>query len=180
MNTKENSTAPAVAQQRLVLSLRHYGARQYDPSKFKPITDDHLVKPRGGFWASPVGCNYGWREWCDAESFGDLSTHFDIEFEGVALVIDSLEDARDQLPWVELMPNWSFPLFQPLEMSGIDAVYLTERGQQETRFARPHSLYGWDCESVLVMNPKSLRENSSCETPSEARLSRNDGSTSEF
>jgi len=30
-----------------------------------------------------------------------------------------------------------------------DAVMLTEDGQVHTRFSRPLSLYGWDCESTV-------------------------------
>ena len=38
---------------------------------------------------------------------------------------------------------------------GYDAIFLTEKGQHETRFSEP-SLYGWDCECVLVMNPSGV------------------------
>jgi hypothetical protein len=39
----------------------------------------------------------------------------------------------------------------------VDAIHLTERGEHETRLSQPYSLYGWDCECVLIMNPKGIR-----------------------
>ena len=137
--------------------LRHFGADEYKPELFKPIKDSHFVKPRGGLWTSPVGSNYGWKEWCEAEEFGDVTTWFDVEFVGTLLVIDSLNDAKTKLSWCEPRPGWSFPLFEVLVVCGFDAIHLTERGQHETRFSRP-SLYGWDCESVLIMNPETITE----------------------
>ena len=45
--------------------------------------------------------------------------------------------------------------FEKMLSDGIDAIYLTEKGEQETRFESP-GLYGWDCECVLVMNPDCI------------------------
>lgn len=33
-----------------------------------------------------------------------------------------------------------------------DAIKLTDKGQVETRFSR-NNLYGWDCESMVILNP---------------------------
>jgi len=33
-----------------------------------------------------------------------------------------------------------------------DAIHLTDRGQWATRMTHPKNLYGWDCESVLILN----------------------------
>lgn len=37
-----------------------------------------------------------------------------------------------------------------------DAIWLTENGQSETHLYYPINLYGWDCETVLIMNPYSV------------------------
>ena len=47
--------------------------------------------------------------------------------------------------------------FEELARSGIDAIFLTEEGEHATRFSEP-GLYGWDCESILVMNPHCVKE----------------------
>ena len=38
-----------------------------------------------------------------------------------------------------------------------DAIFLTEKGQRETRFTHPKNLYGWDCESVLILNSNIIQ-----------------------
>ena len=38
-----------------------------------------------------------------------------------------------------------------------DAIWLTEKGMQETRWSNP-DLYGWDCETFLILNPKCCYE----------------------
>jgi len=39
-----------------------------------------------------------------------------------------------------------------------DAIWLTEKGQNETHLSYPISLYGWDCESVLIINGECCYE----------------------
>lgn len=139
------------------LRLVHYGASHYYPKEFNPISDvPFRNKPRGGLWSSPVGSSFGWREWCEAEQYGDLKKSFDFDFVGSVLKIDSVAD-MESLPWIECNGS-HFISFQALCAPGFsyDAIHLTERGQQETRFSFPKSLYGWDCECVLVLNPKSI------------------------
>lgn len=49
----------------------------------------------------------------------------------------------------------AYPDFEAIHEAGVDAVYLTQQGERETRFNDP-SLYGWDCECVLVMNSEAI------------------------
>ena len=52
--------------------------------------------------------------------------------------------------------------FEAMVRGGIAAIYLTERGQYQTHLAPlPHSkgflsLYGWDCECIVVLKPDSI------------------------
>lgn len=41
-----------------------------------------------------------------------------------------------------------------------DAIYLTDKGQWKTRNTYPNTLYGWDCETLLVLNYDSIDEES--------------------
>lgn len=133
------------------LHLVTYGCgKKFDVAKFEPIKNKGFVKPEGGLWSSPVNSNYGWREWCENESFGNLSDHFNFEFEGNVFVIDGTRDAA-YMPWLNFYGLTKYPDFEEMVLLGYDAIWLTEKGQQETRLGEP-SLYGWDCESVLVMN----------------------------
>jgi len=143
-------------------TLIHYGASSYDPDIFQPITDDEgRTKPRGGLWTSPVDSKWGWKDWAESESWGDLLSHFVIDYVGKTFVVDSVEDAS-RLPWTE-RESWRGSIsFETLVGMGYDAIHLTENGEKETRFPDEFSLYGWDCETVLIFNPDSIVNVSRC------------------
>jgi hypothetical protein len=137
------------------LSLITYGlGNELKPELIKPIRNSG-IKPKGGLWASPLNSNYGWKDWCEAESFGDLSTNFTFEFDGNVLIIDSFSDMKN-IPWSEPVQGYYTIDFEKIKEDGFDAVFLTEKGQNETRLTYPRSLYGWDCESVIVLNHKRI------------------------
>jgi hypothetical protein len=137
------------------LRLRHYGNTRYKHDLFKPICDvPFRNKPKGGLWTSPVDSEYGWKDWSEDNQYGDLSIHFDLAFEGTVLEIDSVED-MNELPWIE-QEFMHFVSFEPLVFMGYDAIHLTNKGQCDTRLTYPKSLYGWDCETVLVMNADAI------------------------
>jgi len=141
------------------MCLRHYGNTEYDAKLFMPISDIPFVnKPQGGLWTSPVNSLYGWSEWSKQENFNVSEEYFDLEFDGKVLKIDSATD-MDLLPWIEC-GNSHFITFQALCALGFsyDAIHLTVKGEHETRITHPRSLYGWDCETVFVMNPDSIKE----------------------
>lgn len=133
--------------------LRHYGPNPYDPSLFKPIQDWRWFKPKGGLWTSPAKSIHGWAKWCHDTDYRDPTSHFDVRFAGNVLTIDSVADL-DQLTWQD--HELGYPLFEPLVKRGIDAIHLTVRGESATRYSHPYNLYGWDCETVLVMNRDCL------------------------
>ena len=138
------------------MDLIIYGlGNKYQAKKFKPIQNRDFVKPHGGLWTSPTKSKYGWWDWCKAEDWGDLSTSFTIHFEGRIFKVDSLEDAK-RLPWRTTKFNSLVPDFEQIA-ENYDAIHLTVKGQNATRFSRPHSLYGWDCECVLILRPDGIR-----------------------
>ncbi len=141
------------------MELIHYGANKYDPKKFRKVENMNFVKPKGGLWTSPVDSEFGWKDWCVAEDFRSCNKEnsFKVRFKDDAKVaiIDTYED-MDKLPLQDdrfhsiLMPN-----FESLAID-IDAIWMTAEGQWATRMSHPKSLYGWDCESVLIMNPDCI------------------------
>lgn len=140
---------------RLTLQLVTYGlGDRFEPQKFEPVRNRQHTKPFGGLWSSPVGSEYGWRDWCEAENWGDLSSRFRTEYTGRTLVIDSLADLAGVI-WQDVKHWRGCPDYEAMRRIGIDAIYLTERGEHETRFSEP-GLYGYDCECVLVMNGACL------------------------
>ena len=139
------------------LRLIHYGSSKYDADLFRPISDEPFRnKPKGGLWTSPIDASFGWNEWTIAEDFKRSDEYFEVDFKGTVLRINSIRD-MNKLPWIE-HGEMHFITFQAMCVPDFyyDAIHLTEKGETETRFAFPKSLYGWDCETVFVMNPDSI------------------------
>lgn len=143
----------------MTLHLISYGISRFDPLKFSQISNSYFSKPGGGLWASPVGVRFGWREWCLSEDFGleRLDSHIEFAYRGRVLIVDCVEDL-DRLRWFRdrTYHELVFPDFEAMLASGVDAIWLTERGENATRYTIGRNLYGWDCECVLVMNPQGI------------------------
>ena len=143
----------------MILDLIPYGLGNHlDISKIRPINNqDYRNKPSGGLWSSPINSNFGWKDWCECEQFqlDRLETHFTFSFNGNVLTINSPGDLY-QMPWIATNEPFfiQYPDFEKLAKS-FDAIWLTDLGQDSTRFSKPN-LYGWDCESVLIMNPTKI------------------------
>lgn len=145
------------------LILIHYGSKKYNPDIVKPIKNRFFInKPHGGLWTSPINSNFGWKDLCETVNFEDCKKEesFLLKLHDYAniLIINSFEDL------VKLPTNKkiSFPLYSCLDFEKIseqyDAIWLTEKGENETRFSEPINLYHWDCESVLILNPHCCYE----------------------
>ena len=148
------------------LTVIHYGHKKYDRKKFLPIRNDNWVKPKGGLWTSPVNSDLSWKSWCHSEEFRvcEESNSFKLKFlpEASVIIIDSYKDL-EKLPLYE--PSWGssrlgmkYPDYEKLVEIGIDAIWLTSEGQWKTRLSHPLNLYGWDVETVLVMNKNCCYE----------------------
>lgn len=138
------------------LMLVAYGlGSRFRRDRFSPVKNG-FPKPQGGLWTSPSDSTYGWKQWAEENSFGDLTSSFAIEFRGRVCKIDSAKDLSD-IPWFDPIPGKMLSIGSPdveaLAKAGIDAVWLTDEGEQSTRFSEGRSLYGWDCETVYVLNP---------------------------
>ena len=128
---------------------------------------DYWCKPKGGIWTSPVGCEYGWDEFCEeADCIStDGRPKIELSLSGEFIVIDSIAHL-DKLPWVSLMGSGiEYIDFEKLVKEGIDGIYLTEQGERRTRIpymyggspGKFRNLNGWDCECVLILNDKCVR-----------------------
>jgi len=146
----------------------HYGSSHYDPQKFKAIKNNSLfVKPEGGLWGSFKNAPYGWKEWCEDQDFHTekLKNHFMFTLAPHAhiLEINNKEDLTE-LPKMEpLVVNgkelptltpWVLLDFEKLLADGVDAIQVNMSNDTATSFTDGlyQALYGWDCDSVLVMN----------------------------
>ena len=135
----------------------HWGSCKFERTWFCPVKNRGcLTKPSGGLWASPVDAEYGWYDWCSDENFRsydeDDCFKFTLRSGAKVLMIDN-KDVLEDLPKYK-DPDFSHDLwvsldFEELMRQGYDAV--------EVNLSACHglywSLYGWDCDSILVMNP---------------------------
>ena len=139
----------------------HYGASHYDPTTFDPISNEHaLNKPAGGLWASPKECEYSWYDWCHAEGWRleTFDKHFLFKLaEGAKKIfIDSnsaLNDIYDKgYFFIDPVVCDRRLDFEKLLADGYDAIEMVLN--DETYW----SLYGWDCDSIVILNPNCIIE----------------------
>lgn len=144
----------------------HYGSANFSPHCFKQIanTDYPWNKPHGGFWASRVDAKLGWRDWCKSERFEleRLNRHFRFLITPAAKVYH-LYSSRDLdlLPQRSNYPKWEgrfFPDFEQMMKDGWDAIelHLSSTDENWSWNGLYWQLYGWDCDSILIMNPKII------------------------
>ena len=129
--------------------------------KLRPIKIEEgelPIKPKGGIWASPLKARFGWKHWCDVEKFGDISSQYPIimDLDTTNFIVIDRGSDLDKLSWYKIFEVLEAIDFKELVNQGIDGIYLTRRGEAETRFAFHRNLYGWDCESVLILNERCI------------------------
>lgn len=140
----------------------HYGSRVYDPDRVKTIRNSpHWVKPNGGLWASAVDAKYGWKQWCEAENFRDCSEEnsfrFSISSNARVLHLRNSSDLK-VLPKQENNLGSGVCLdFEKLIQQGYDAVEVhISDDPGDGRYCLYYSLYGWDCDSIVIMNKEII------------------------
>jgi hypothetical protein len=134
----------------------HYGHKTFDKSKFKPILNMlGFTKPSGGLWASPIDSELGWKDWCESEDFRECkeedSFTFTLKENSNILHIYSLEDLRNLPKMILDIKMFTVLDFEKIKDSGVDGIEL--HLYSEHYHDLYNSLYGWDCDSILIMNP---------------------------
>lgn len=138
----------------------HYGSNQFNIELINQIKNDNWVKPKGGLWTSPVNSEWGWENWCKSEQFRDcnekISFKLKLNNDAKIYIIDCFDDLVSA-------PKITFNLGENYQKQYIDfeelakeydAIWLTIKGLNQTHLSYPLDFYGWDCETILIMNPK--------------------------
>ena len=149
------------------------GMKELNKESFKPVKNGiNPNKPIGGIWASPYSTNNEyvseWHKWCSSEMEEWLSND--------AIILKLKNDAKiytinTQDDLIELIsivgePHTKFLKFQCIPdfenaAKLFDVLYLTEDGQYNTRMPdikMEYNLYGWDCESIMILNFDCISE----------------------
>lgn len=150
-----------------------YGLGEYNLEKFNEIKNRKFnIKPEGGMWTSPKKSLYGWIDFCKREDFrlpdGFINGfEFQLKPKSKVYIIDSFIDLI-KVPYKLIDPFYNniqfgqnFIDYEEMAKE-YDAIWLTVNGQWETRLpeinglmdfdGRSINLYGWDCESLLILN----------------------------
>lgn len=134
----------------------HYGHKEFDINKFiVPKNRQLLNKPIGGLWASKVDAKFGWKNWCKENDFREcneensfafkISDNANILYINCVADIDKLPDQKTDL---SLTYHKSVD-FEKLIENRIDAIEFNISNDWGLYMA----LYGWDCDSTLILNP---------------------------
>lgn len=145
----------------------HYGSNAFDRNKFCPIKNNSwgYCKPsrESGLWASNISSKFGWKQWCLQENFfvDKLKENFTfyIKDDAKILHINSINDL-EKLPKLDsiFQNTWYVPDFEKAQKQ-YDAIELhlsTEKKVDNERNLY-YMLYGWDCDSILIMNPDIIK-----------------------
>ena len=131
----------------------------FDPDVFAPIKNFYNIcmnKPLHGtgFWASPLMSEYNWKEWCKQNEpewiYNKSSFCFKLKDDANILRLYSKNDFNDYVEnnsefVYRVYNNYIFD-YKNMVDSGIDAIEVKINGLY-------FEMYGWDCDSILVMNP---------------------------
>ena len=140
----------------------HYGHTEFSNQLFQLIKNREMfAKPTGGFWASRVNSLYGWKDWCKDNDFGecreDNSFRFFIIDNANILTINKVDDLKELPKAKQPVPTigtlWDNYLdFEKLLSQGVDGIEVNISLDRNLYM----TLYGWDCDSILIMNPKVI------------------------
>lgn len=106
-------------------------------------------------WASDVNAKYGWKNWCVENGFDgwrlDQSFSFRLSDKANVIRINWLSDLH-QLP--EQDCDLEFTCLRTVDYdkliaAGVDAIEFNISNDWNLYMG----LYGWDCDSLLVLNP---------------------------
>ena len=130
---------------------------KFDKSLFNPIRNVGFVKPEGGYWASPIDTDYGWKDWCEAEDFRTCDENNSFKFtlkEGAKVLYIKYYTDLEGLPRDESMIHLEYGFVTYLDFEKLAEQYDAIELDLDYDY---HKLYfglcGWDCNSILIMNP---------------------------
>ena len=132
----------------------HYGHKYFDGNLFMEIKNRELgfVKPYGGLWASNINAKYGWKDWCKDNRFRKCSIENSFKFklkDNTRILRIDNADTLKELPIVDspYKFTWINLDFEKIK-NEYDAIEVLISKDQQLYWV----LYGWDCDSLLILN----------------------------
>lgn len=133
----------------------------------------HINKPESAFWGSPLNAEFGWKDWCEAEEYGDLEGDKVIWTlqEGskiLRIIRKEVEDMKtssllkyyikEKTVFSTRAEYEDFYLnFPELARQNYAAVELMNASIGHSFTNRLElSFNAWDCQSIVVLDPSKL------------------------
>lgn len=139
----------------------HYGHDKFNSDSFVEIKNQMWNKPFGGLWASDVKARYGWKQWCKDEDFRDCvkenSFCFKLKEKSKILLINSHNDLR-KLPLEHGVPEYINNIYLCIDFEKLKQEYDAIEVLISEDDKLYYDLYGWDCDSLLVLNKNCIDE----------------------
>ena len=133
----------------------HYGHTSFDKNLFIKITNEKpMSKPRGGLWASDINAKYGWKDWNESAKFAECNKENSFTFtlydNANILYINSVKDLESLS---KAQDKFSFTSWVSLDFEKLAEIYDAIEVNISSDYDLYYKLYGWDCDSILIMNP---------------------------
>ena len=131
----------------------HYGSDKFEKELFMSIVNRNMInKPFGGLWASDIKADQPWEKWCIDNDFriDELDKNFKFTLDDSANIVEWTAKADlKQVPTQDLsgyLPEYLFDTMGAIKLN-------LSKGDYELYY----ELYGWDCDSILIMDPDIIR-----------------------
>lgn len=126
------------------------------------------MKPTGGLWASKENASFGWSQFVKENSHFEVDKQKSFKFvlkNGTRKATIYTDTDLNKLPMQAHKSkgyvDWRCIDFEKCLLLGVDAIELCWYGDEYKDRADGdlyHLLYGWDCDSILILNPKVVEE----------------------
>ena len=148
----------------------HYGHERFDRNLFTPVSNCplNLNKPSGGMWASPVDTERGWHDWGrnNPHLQGRFRTSFQFELSPDARVLELTPfnvwelpvDAESVFKRCSREERYGLAMVQAIDFEALAREYDVLECSLTDYPELYWSLYGWDCDSIVILNPDVIVE----------------------
>lgn len=136
----------------------HYGTTKFNPYFFaKIINIPYRAKPDGGFWASPVDKElFTWEKWCEVEGFCECNPEKSITFHLSENARVLYLTCKKDLDTVSAQYKLYDKRITILDFEALQKEYDAIEAYAGSNGYIGSHLYAWDCDSILIMNPKII------------------------
>ena len=148
------------------MELVHYGSATLDKSRIDGISNNRQRnKPsKGGLWTSPKESEFNWNDFIENEDCSDLwlsdmSSYIELNHTGLTYLINGDRDIKELVDNGFIIKTGTGFIYDYEALAlKVDSIWLSYQGLRTVgifSFDKPN-FYGWDCETVLILNSKSI------------------------